>query len=112
MSPKDAIKHFGQKLLEKLPLENEEFLVIANGANLFPPGIKATIIAKSTRSQKVAYYLNHVVEPEADEYLPKLLDVMSEYGDLAVQQLASEIQTKTRLSMFYVATPIHMCIRR
>ena len=99
VSPKDAIRDFGPKLLEKLPLENEVFLVLADQARLFPPDVKAIIITKRTRSEKVAYFLNHVMEPGADQYLPKLLDVMKKYDDLAVQQLANEIQTATGQSM-------------
>ena len=82
MSLKDAVKHFSLQLLEKLPLDNTIFSTTADKSGLFPPGVKANIIAKSTNADKVAYYLDHVVEPGADQYLPKLLDVMSAYNEL------------------------------
>ena len=100
MSLKDAVKHFSLELLDKLPLDNMVFLTTADTSNLFPPGVKANINAKSTNANKVAYYLDHVVNPGADQYLPKLLDVMSAYNDLTVQQLAREIRKAIGLSKY------------
>ena len=50
----------------------------ARKADLFPLGTAASIEAKPTRVEKVAYFLQHVVEPGADDYLPKLLKVMKD----------------------------------
>ena len=92
ISAKDAIKKFNVKLLQKLPLEEEIFFGMAKTANLFPGGNAESIAAEPTRAKKVAYFLQHVAEPGADLYLPKLLEVMKECDDANVNDLADEIQ--------------------
>ena len=92
ISAKDAIKKFNVKLLQKLPLDEEIFFGMAKTANLFPGGNAESIAAEPTRAKKVAYFLQHVVEPGGNLYLPKLLEVMKEFDDDNVNDLADEIQ--------------------
>ena len=92
ISAKDAIKKFNVKLLQELPLDEEIFFGMAKQANLFPGGNAQSITAQPTRAKKVAYFLQHVIEPGADLYLPKLLEVMKEFDDDNVNDLADEIQ--------------------
>ena len=100
MSAKDAIKHFNVELLCHLPLENELFFAMANRANLFPLGTGASIAAKPTRAEKVAYFLQHVIEPGAEEYLPTLLKVMKESKVANTVGLADDIQAATGIGMY------------
>ena len=92
LSAKDAIQKFNVELLEQLPLENPKFFGMANTAKLFPLGTGAHIKAKPTRDEKVAYFLQHVLEPGANDYLPILLKVMRECGDPGVEKLADSIK--------------------
>ena len=101
MSAKDAIKKFNVQLLRQLPLENDIFFAMAKHADLFPLDTSISITAKSTRAQKVSYFLQHVLEPEAEEYLPKLLKVMKESKFINVVRLADEIQITTGIGMCY-----------
>ena len=72
---------------------------MAKQVGLFPLDTSDSIAAMSTRSQKVKYLLQHVVEPGAEEYLPKLLKVMKESGFANVVRLADDIQAATGLGM-------------
>ena len=92
LSAKDAIKKFNVKLLEELPLENPIFFGMCKTADLFPLGTADGIAAKPTRADKVAYFLQHVVEPGADDYLPKLLKVMKDSKFDNVVELAGKIE--------------------
>ena len=65
---------------------------MAKKANLFPLGIADDIVAKPTRKEKVFYFLQQVVEPGANDYLPKLLKVMKDSNVDNVVNLANEIQ--------------------
>ena len=46
----------------------------------------------SSRAKKVAYFFQHVAEPGADLYLPKLLEVMKDFDDDNVNVLGDELQ--------------------
>ena len=92
MSAKDVIKKFNVKLLQQLPLDDDIFFGMAKEENLFPGGNADSIAAKPTRAKKVSHFLQHVLEPGADVYLPKLLEVMKEFDDDNVKDLADEIQ--------------------
>ena len=106
MSAGEAIKNFNVKLHRHLPLENHMFFAMVKQADLFPLDTGDAIAAKPTRSEKVAYFLTHTIEPGAEEYLPKLLTVMkkSEFAD--VVKLADKIQAATGIGM-YVTTYVH-----
>lgn len=91
---KEIIRKFNVKLLEQLPLDNPIFFGLAKKADLFPLGVADSITAKSTRAEKVAYLLQHVIEPGADDYLPKLLKVMKESKNDSVIKLANDIQAE------------------
>ena len=99
LSPNEAIKQFNVELLRQLPLENEIFFAMANKADLFPLNTRSFIAAKPTREEKVSYFLQHVVEPGAEQYLPKLLKVMKESKVVNVVKLADDIQVATRIGM-------------
>ena len=95
MSARDAITYFNVKLVDQLPLENDRFFAMTKQAGLLPMDTGESIVAKSTRAQKVNYLLQHVVEPGAEEYLPKLLKVMRDSKVANVVRLADAIQTAT-----------------
>ena len=101
ISARDAIRNFNVEMLQQLPLENPMFFAMAKQVGLFPLDTGDSIAAKSTRAQKVAYFLQHVVEPGAEEYLPKLLKVMKESDVANVVRLANDIE---------VARGIGMCV--
>ena len=100
MSAKDAIKQFNVELLLQLPLENDIFFAMARRAGLFPLDTGDSIAAEPTRAKKVAFLLQHVVEPGAEEYLPKLLNVMKESKVANVIRLADDIQAVTRIGRY------------
>ena len=100
MSARDAIKQFSVNLNCELPLENDIFFAMAEQAGLFPLDTGDSIAAKSTRAQKVTYFLRHVIEPGAEEYLPKLLKVMKDSKVANVVRLADEIQAAAGIGMY------------
>ena len=100
VSPRDAIKQFSVKLKHQLPLENDIFFAAAKQSVLFPMNTGDSIKAKSTRDKKVTYFLQHVVEPKAEEYLSKLLKVMRESKVADVVRLADDIQAATGLGTY------------
>ena len=96
---RDAIKQFNVKLIQQLPLENDIFFAMAKQDGLFPLDTGDSIAAKSTRAQKVTYFLQHIVEPGAEEYLPKLLKVMKHSKVANVVKLADEIHAATGIGI-------------
>ena len=100
VSAKDAIKQFNVELLYQLPLENDIFFAMARRAGLFPLDTGDSIAAEPTRPKKVAFLLQHVVEPGAEEYLPKLLNVMKESKVANVIRLADDIQSVTGIGRY------------
>ena len=99
LSPNEAIKQFNEELVRQLPLESDVFFAKAKKADLFPLDTGDFIAAKSTRPKKVSCLLQHVVEPGAEHYLPKLLKVMKESEFVNVVKLADDIQAATRIGM-------------
>ena len=97
LSPNEAIKQFNVELLRQLPLESDIFFAMAKQADLFPLDTGTSIAAKHTRAKKVSYFLQHVVEPGAEQYLPKLLKVMKESEIANVVKLADDIQAATKI---------------
>lgn len=102
----DVIKQFSEKLYEQLPLEDDRFFSMAKQADMFPQNTGDFIKAKLTRAEKVSYLLEHVVEPGATEYLPKLLKVMKKCDFVNVEVLANEIQAAAKIGMY-----IYVCKR-
>ena len=92
ISPKDAIKKFKVELLQELPLDDPLFFAMAERLDLFPMDIGNIIRAEKSRAHKVDYFLQHVVEPGAEQYLPRLLQVMKESKIANVEKLADDIQ--------------------
>ena len=92
ISAKDAVQKFRLMLLQELPLDEPLFFAMAERAGLFPLGINRSIKAEITRAHKVDFFLDSVVQPAADEYLPKLLQVMRESEVASVMRLADDIQ--------------------
>ena len=99
MSAREAIKKFNMELIQQLPLENDIFFAMAAQAGLFPLDTGDSIAAEPTRAKKVTYFLQHVVEPGAEEYLPKLLKVMRDSNAANVVRLADDIQAATGIGM-------------
>ena len=99
LSPKDALKHFGEHLLKVLPLDSAMFLAQMDKPefNLLPLSCKAKIKSLPTRSNKVSFFIENVMEPNPDLRLPALLDVMEKCDDIAVQTLSRDIREKTAL---------------
>lgn len=92
LSAKEAIKKFSVDLLKELPLDDPIFFRNADAANLFPLDNANSIRAKDTNAKKVDYFLQHVLEPGADHYLPILLKVMKNSATANVVGLADKIQ--------------------
>ena len=99
MSAGDVIKQFTVELVRQLPLEDELFFAMAKHTDLFPLDTSDSIVAEPTRAKKVSYFLQHVVEPGAKEYLPKLLKVMKDSKVANVVRLANDIEAATDLGM-------------
>ena len=106
MSAGEAIKKFKVKLHRHLPLENDMFFAMVKQADLFPLDTGDAIAAKPTRSEKVVYFLTHIIDSEAEEYLPKLLTVMKKSKVADVVKLADKIQAATGIGT-YVTTYVH-----
>ena len=68
---------------------------------MFPVGVNRCIKAEKTRTHKVDYFLYHVVEPGADDYLPILLKVMRESKIANVMRLANSIQAAVRSGKYF-----------
>ena len=99
---KDVIQKFNSELLEQLPLEDTRFFAKTYQAKLIPLGSGDVIQQeKSTRSDKVSYYLNSIVIPGAHIFLPKLLEVMKECDNIAVAKLADDINKALQESGSY-----------
>ena len=105
-SAKDAIRKFNVELLQELPLENDIFLAMARRAGLFPLDTYESTSAQLTRAKKVAYFLQHVVEPGAEEYLPKLLSVMKESKVANLVRLADDIEAVAGIGMYMSFTDV------
>ena len=100
MSAGNVIKQFNVELVHQLPLEDDIFFAMAKHAGLFPLDTGDSIVAEPTRAKKVSYFLQHVVEPGAKQYLPKLLKVMRDSKVTNVVRLADDIQTEIDLGMY------------
>ena len=96
---KEVLKCHKVKLLEILPLESEIFLGKLEEAKILPQDSGASIRSISTRDKKTSYFLQYVIEPAADIYLPILLTVMEKCDHFAVSRLANEIKEKLNLGM-------------
>ena len=110
LSARDAITRFNKRLLEQLPLESGVFFAMVKQARLFPQDNADRIAELSTRSEKVSYFLQHVMEPGADVYLPKLLGVMKKSGDSNVVRLADEIQASMKSGIFAYGVDKYTCM--
>ena len=99
MSAKDILRHHKVELLKILPLEDEIFLAILEKFQLLTDGNGASIRAQIPSHNKVAYFLQHVVEQTPDVYLPSLICAMEQFDNLAVKRLANDMRKK---GMYYV----------
>jgi len=89
---KDTLTHFRGDLLKKLPLESETFMAKLGDAKLLPHSSGFNIQAMTTRLQKVAYFLEHVVSSGPDIYLPILIGIMEKEDDLVLISLARDMK--------------------
>jgi len=112
ISAQDAIKKFYVKLVKKLPLDDAIFFGMIKQANLFPLDSGDSIAAQPTRAKKVSYFLQHVVEPGAEECLPKLLEVMKNSGYFDVIKLANEIHAAINPGIYIYLrnSVVYVCI--
>ena len=107
MSARDAARKFSVELIQQLPLDDDLFFAMARYADLFPLDTGDYILAKPTRAKKVAYFLNHVVVPGAEEYLPKLLKVMKGGKIANVVRLADDMQAAMAIGTYVLYICIH-----
>ena len=105
MSARDVLTQFSAQLFQQLPLENDIFFAMAKHADLFPLDTGDHVAAEPTRAKKVDYFLQHVVEPAAEEYLPKLLKVMTDSKIANLVRLADDMQ-----AAMGIGTYIHMYV--
>ena len=99
LSPKDAIRHFGVRLLTVLPLDSVIFLTLLDESEfkLLPFDYRDRIISLPTRAEKVSFFKDKVLKPSPDLCLPALLDVMDKCDDAAVLKLSIDIRKETAL---------------
>ena len=90
-----------------MPLEDVKFFAMARRAGLFPLDTYDSTAAEPTRAKKVAYFLQHVVEPGAEEYLPKLLSVMKESKVANLVRLADDIEAVAGIGMYMCIYTCH-----
>ena len=102
ISPKDAIKRFRVELPQELPLDDTIFFAMVERDGLVPLDNKHSIRVETTRARKVNCFLDNVVEPGADVYLPKLLKIMRESNVANVRRLANDIQTALQPGMYFI----------
>ena len=110
LSAKEAVIKFKVELLQELPLDQPLFFAMAERAGLFPLGTNKSIKAKETRDHKVDYFLDYVVIPGANEYLPKLLQVMRESKVANVVSLADDIQATLQSGICLSLQYVHMYV--
>ena len=88
-----VIKHFYPELITKLPLEIKIFFGMCYKNDLIPSGNGGVIEKLGTRADKVSYFLDNVILPSPEEFLPTLLKVMEGCDNSGVQNLAKNIKT-------------------
>ena len=108
MSAREAIKQYYVELVQQLPLESGIFYAMAKQADLFPLDSGDSIAAEPTRAKKVTYFLQHVIEPGAEEFLPKLLKVMKDSKVANVVKLADSILVATGIGMYIAMCESHL----
>ena len=102
-----VVEQFSVKLCEQLPLEDDKCFALAKQADMFPRNTGDSIEAELTRAKRVSYLLEHVVKSKAEEYLPKLLNVMRNCEFVNVVVLADEIEAAAAIGMYiYVCKPL------
>ena len=110
ISAKEALRQFKMELLLELPLEDPVFFAKVDRAGLFPSDTGRSIKAEKTRSFKVDYFIDYVVEPGADEYLPKLLEVMKDSTFANVERLAHQILAVMEAGMYILHIHVYVCM--
>ena len=90
--------HFYDKLVQVLPVEDATFIAKLCSKNLLPGDTKAKIHSLCTRSEKASYFLDHNIGPKVGigsiDSLYKLLDVMENFEDDYMKELARDIKIK------------------
>ena len=107
LSAENVVKQYKVELLKELPLDEAIFFAMTQKADLFPLSTGNNIQAKETRAEKVTYFLQHVVEPSANTYLPKLLEVMKNSKVANLEKLAFVIEAALKPGTYirtYVCT--------
>ena len=105
-SAKDILRDHKVELLRILPLEDEIFLAALEKFQLLTDGNRACIRAQNSRHNKVAYFLQHVVERTPDMYLPSLICAMEQSDNLAVTELAKAMEERG----MYIVCMIILCL--
>ena len=105
-SAKDILRDHKVELLRILPLEDEIFLATLEKFQLLIDGSGAYIRAENPIHNKVAYFLQHVVERAPDIYLPSLIFAMEQSDNLAVRKLAKDMKERG----MYILCMIMLCL--
>ena len=105
-SAKDILKDHKAELLRSLPLEDEKFLAKLEKFQLLTDGNGASIRAQIPSHNKVAYFLQYVVEHAPDIYLPSLICAMEQSDNLAVRKLAKDMKERG----MYILCMIMLCL--
>ena len=108
-SAKDILKDHKAELLRSLPLEDEKFLAKLEKSQLLTDGNGASIRAQIPSHNKVAYFLQYVVEYAPAVYLPLLICAMEQSDNLAVKKLANDIREKGMYVRMYTLCIIILC---
>ena len=101
MSTSDVFKKFYVKLVIGLPMDDTLFRAKLFTNDLLPGDHKERVESLATKSDKAAYFLDHVIKPSvtSDDHgssFDKLLNVMEDSDHQGVKELAKQIRTSLR----------------
>ena len=109
MSSEEVFKKYGIKLCKILPMDDPIFLEMLLNHDILPGDSRDKLEAQKTKAEKANYYIQHVIKPSANLYLPKLLQAMEQYykehNDNVLQELVipmiAEMNSKFSSSLFH-----------
>ena len=109
MSSEEVFKKYGIKLYRALPMDDSDFLKMLKNCDILPEDCRDKLKTQKTKVDKATYYIQHVIRPSAELYLPKLLQAMEQYykeyhndvlQDLLVHVIA-EMNSKFNCSLIH-----------
>ena len=101
MSTSEVFKKFYLKLVKGLPMDDTLFRAELFTNDLLPGDHKERVESLTTKSDKAAYFLDHVIKPSvtSDDHgssFDKLLNIMEDSDHQGVKELAKQIRTSLR----------------